>query len=181
MVYFLVDGGMGDSVQLQCQNVSNVIANNVQHISTHFKNATTISRIVQQHHAQKQAVATGSEPEHDIATTPTKSLNNAETTTTTTTTTQISTSSSDEYVLNHKRNNSAPISTNSRNNIVSSSNGCKNKIKSLSLDESDEDEIALYPLSNQVSLTSSVSHLLISFLFWQKNTYFRNKQSDNPN
>lgn len=171
MVYFLVDGGMGDSVQLQCQNVSNVIANNVQHISTHFKNATTISRIVQQHHAQKQAVATGSEPEHEIATTPTKSLNNAESSTTTTTT-QISTSSSDEYVLNHKRNNSAPISTNSRNNIVSSSNGCKNKIKSLSLDESDEDEIALYPLSNQVSLTSSVSHVYsFHFYFGRKKTY----------
>lgn len=156
MVYFLVDGGMGDSVQLQCQSVSNVIANNVQHISAHFKNATTISRIVQQHHVQKQAVATGSEPEHDIATTPTKILNSAEKTTTTT---HINNSSSDEYVLGHKRNSSAPISTNSRNNIVSTSNGCKNKIKSLSLDESDEDEIALYPLSNQVSIFSFIVSL----------------------
>lgn len=128
MVYFLVDGGMGDSVQLQCQNVSNVIANNVQHISAHFNNATTINRIVQ-HHQQQAATSvasTISEPE----TTPTTIIPNHEKSP------QISsTSSSDEFVLNHKS--------------TKKSNGCSN-IKKVSLDESDEDEIALYPLSNQV-------------------------------
>lgn len=157
MVYFLVDGGMGDSVQLQCQNVSNVIANNVQHISTHFTNATTINRI-QQHHGvvatSTTAITTSSDPEID-----TKIHDNANNQT------QISTSSSDEYVLkSHKRNNSS-TSTNSRNIIVSSSNGCSNnKIKSLSLDESDEDEIALYPLSNQVSNENAWFFILFFFL-----------------
>uniref|UniRef100_A0A336MUB7 Kinase n=1 Tax=Culicoides sonorensis TaxID=179676 RepID=A0A336MUB7_CULSO len=130
MVYFLVDGGMGDSVQLQCQNVSNVIANNVQHISAHFNNATTINRIVQ-HHQQQQQQATS---QQSVASTVSESEIDATTIPIHEKSQQISsTSSSDEFVLNHKS--------------TKKSNGCS---KNVSLDESDEDEIALYPLSNQV-------------------------------
>lgn len=118
MVYFLVDGGMGDSVQVSCQNVSS-ISNKISKQQQHIQQRQQPIHI---HNAAAKAAATTilSTAASDI-TTSSSSISSGR-------------SSNADYVLKTHKN--------SRPSLVHASS-----VES----ESDEDEIALYPLSNQVS------------------------------
>lgn len=114
MVYFLVDGGMGDSVQVTRHNATNIVSPDpIEYSNNHLHRQPIPPAVV------------------DLTTSSTTSTSPSST----------SSSSSSSFingcnVLKFKKNSRATV-------VVS---------KQLRLDdESDEDEIALYPLSNQVS------------------------------
>lgn len=132
MVYFLVDGGMGDSVQRTCQNATNIS----QEDEIEFGNNQLL----------EEEEPTGTTAQN-IST-----ADDDDTSSNSSCTSSSSSSSSfiaDYNVRKHKKNN--------RSVIVS---------KQLRLDDvSDEDEIALYPLSNQVIMTFSFETNFTAFLF----------------
>lgn len=153
MVYFLVDGGMGDSVQITCQNVSTIIPNNVQHITNHLSSATTLNRIVQHHQSQSTpSIEHGTTVQSNTTTKNSKQSP---------TKTQHSTITASAIAAATVGNRKASFGNTS--NCINQEYLLKQKISRCSitslhksnssneLDESDEDEVALYPLSNQVS------------------------------